>query len=872
MSLPENVTSLIDGLPDPEAASRFYSDLVKLHPHQADRAGEALLSDLVTLSAYSPLLATTVLQNPEYIQWLGRERTDTKIRSKESLFESLSRFSLLHTQISSNVMLARFRRRELLRIFLRDIRRLATIAEITEELSNLADAIIEFALRLAQQDLQNRFGSPMRTDERGRLIEAAFCVVALGKLGSKELNYSSDIDLLFLYSHEGTTSGAGAAGQITNREYFIKLAEKVLQLAGGPSGEGAAYRIDMRLRPHGSIGRLALSLDETIRYYKTEARAWERQVLIRARAIAGEASLYKDFYASVEEFVFQAAADVTACLVGVRSSKRQIEDPTPSGPGYNVKLGRGGIREIEFLAQALQLAYGGRDQWLRYPHTLVSLSRLSDRGLIKEDQLTDLFDSYDFLRRVEHLLQMEHGLQIHSVPKAPDARQLLARRAGFVTVGAFDAELKSHTQNVQHVFDDVFGASTSTSSSPEPVAAPVRARSSDNVKNEMQRSIAAVSPHFAQIAASPAIDLDNSNFQFADNLRSAVASTREFGKRLSLLRRVWTNSMLGIVVAEIDGRLTTRLSKQRQTELAEASIETALAISRDEMATRYGKDDINLSILALGKLGGKRVDYGSDLDMVLVYPDNAAMATEFSSAETYGHAVEIFVNTISGVTRDGNLYRVDLRLRPYGKNGASSNPISVFVDYFRETADIWELLAFVKLRGVAGELAEKTERTVREIIHNRALEIDPDKLRSETVRVRDLLERQKGGRRSENDIKYGPGGMLDVYFATRYLQLRDNIPDRADDRSTAFMLETLWENGSLSAGDHEALSIGYEFLSELDHNIRLVTGRSRKLPTSPTLLEIIGKRMNVDTPKTMIELLAMHRMSIRRSFESVLSE
>src|SRR5438309_1883895 len=199
---PDDLENLFRSLPDPDAARRFYADL-KTGYQQVDRINEALLSDLLTLSAYSPLLATTILQNPGYIQWLDRERTDTKVRSKESLLESLSRFSLLHTSLTANVMLARFRRRELLRIFLRDIRRLATVAEITEELSNLADAIIEFALRLAKQDLDNRFGAPLETDERGRAMPAGFCVVALGKLGSKELNYSSDIDLLCMYSHEG---------------------------------------------------------------------------------------------------------------------------------------------------------------------------------------------------------------------------------------------------------------------------------------------------------------------------------------------------------------------------------------------------------------------------------------------------------------------------------------------------------------------------------------------------------------------------------------------------------------------------------------------------------------------------------------------
>ena len=870
MTLPATVETLIGSLPDPDAAYRFYSELSDRYP-QTPRLNEALLSDLLTLSAFSPLLATTVLQNPEYIQWLGRERTDTKVRSKETLLESLSRFSLLHTDVAPNIMLARFRRRELLRIFLRDIRRLATIAEITEELSNLADAIIEFTLRLAKQDLDNRFGVPLQSDERGRELTAGFCVIALGKLGSKELNYSSDIDLLFIYSSEGTTSDTGTGGSVTNREYFIKLAEKIITIAGGQSGEGAAYRVDMRLRPHGSIGRLALSLAETVKYYETEAREWEQQVLIRSRPIAGEIELFKDFHTQVESFVFRPDMNIAKCLENVRRSKRRIEDLVPPGPGYNVKLGRGGIREIEFLAQALQLAYGGHDQWLRFPHTLVSISRLSDRDLLSDKQLTALFEAYDLLRRTEHLLQMEHGLQTHTIPKSGDAHELLARRAGYSSSSEFDAELTRATANVQQVFETVFGeAKTFSEPASEPRSSMSKAESVRVERRTEYDKLASVSPHFAQIYAAVPDTSDMIAQPFSETLASVLAGENDFGKRLSLLRRTWSRALLSIVIAEIDDKLSIGESKRLQTELAEASIEAALIVTRDEMAARHGADEIRLAVLALGKLGGRGVDYGSDLDLVLVYEDDGFHG-EKTAAELYARAVEIFVTTLSGITRDGNLYRVDLRLRPYGKNGASANPRSVFVDYFRDIADVWELLAFVKLRGVSGAIAADVETQVRQIIHARALLTDSDELRRETIRIRELLEREKGGRDRQSDIKYGPGGMLDVYFAARYLQLRDNVPDRPDDRSTISVLEMLWESGSLSELDHEALASGYAFLAELDHYIRLTTGRSRRIPSSSDARLTIAQRMNLTDPAELLSSLALHRINVRRAFESLLA-
>jgi len=195
-----NAEALCKDLPDAEAALRFFRRLEEDHPRIAARLqqNDALLSDVLALASFSPLLSTTLLQHTEYISWLGRRRTTVGVRGKEQLLESLARFELTNSTVGTNILLARFRRRELLRIFLMDIRRLATVAEVTEELSNLADAILENALRLARQELDNKYGRPEETDEKGRVRGAEFGITSLGKLGSLELNYSSDIDLLFI--------------------------------------------------------------------------------------------------------------------------------------------------------------------------------------------------------------------------------------------------------------------------------------------------------------------------------------------------------------------------------------------------------------------------------------------------------------------------------------------------------------------------------------------------------------------------------------------------------------------------------------------------------------------------------------------------
>ena len=577
MTAPEH---LISNLPDPESARRFLDRLAADQPSVSRRLlkNEALLSDVLTLVAYSPLLATTLLQNPEYIPWLDRRRKDRGVRGKEEMLESLARFSLTHTGLDQQVVFARFRRRELLRIYLADIRRQATVAETTEQLSNLADAILETALRIARQEMDNRYGNPLETDERGRRKSAGFCIASLGKLGSLELNYSSDIDLLFLYSAEGETSGSGNRGQITNREYFIKLTEYITRMISQQTGEGATYRVDLRLRPHGRVGPLAMSVNDTVAYYRNDARDWERQVLIRARASAGDLDLFRSFYDAVEPSVFSESQSVASALRSVRLSKQKIDFEIDSARGKDVKLGKGGIREIEFIAQALQLSYGGRDRWLRSSHTLISLTRLADRGLLAEDELSQLFEAYEFLRRLEDILQMENGLQTHLVPNDAPRRYLVARRMRCSDTDSFNAELDKHTANVHRIFRRIFSdeniekAETISPGFPPYEGGDVGLQAdrggslvSRSGVQEIQRSpfiaLASVSPKFAEIiAARPALtEIEVPPPEYYSNTLIGLATADEdLRSRLSAIRQTWNAIVLDIAARDASREIPTR--------------------------------------------------------------------------------------------------------------------------------------------------------------------------------------------------------------------------------------------------------------------------------------------------------------------------
>ena len=948
-----NLEFLLRDLPDQNSARLFIDRVAKDQPraHQNLLRQPALLSDVLALAAWSPLLATTLEQNSEYLSWLSRERADPRVRTCDELKEALARFALMNTSLNPQVLLARFRRRELLRTYLHDIRRAQTLVETMEELSNLADAILDYALSLARQDLDNRYGLPRRVDERGRTATAEFCVIALGKLGSMELNYASDIDLVFLYSDDGTTAGTGERGEVSNREYFVKLSETIARLVGQSGGEGAAYRVDLRLRPHGRDGALACSLQEGVRYYMSTAQDWERQTLIRSRAAAGSAELFTRFKEFVTPSVFRPDVSVSGALASVRLAKQKIDRQVEKKSGFNVKLGRGGIREIEFIAQALQLAHGGRDEWLRVPHTLVSLGRLADRGFITHPEHSQLSEAYTFLRTLEHRLQMEHGLQTHTVPENDETQSLLGRRMGLSSSKEFLVALKMHTAHVRSTYDRLFAEIEKT---PEAIiddtsqlvgdistdmvvamdCARILAERMDSKWEGKTKSLAnlilslagkSLNPHRAllevfRVSASLAktderfvitetnletlLQLCGASDPFAERiaahpalvaslgasavtalrrdyraiLRTAIDAERSFPAELAALRLQWSELLVEIGALDVANELSIFETNQLQTELATASMNVSYLIARREMARRYGSfsGGPRVAFFGLGRLSTGGVDYGSDLDILITYDSLVPSPIKtLTQDETYSRLVELMIAALSSITREGYLYRVDMRLRPHGKNGPLVTSAEGFLDYLKEQSAPWEWLAYAKLRSVGGdqELGKMVETHARHRIHANASRLDPKELKDVTRHVRERLEKEKGarGRKPGTDIKYGPGGMLDVYFASRYLQLRDEVLDEGEDRSTAFTLESLREEGSLSEDDFVVLSSGYSLLRSIDHNLRLIMHRSTRLPDpNHVAAKDVATRAGFSSVPEMQQTLTEQMRAIRETYNRIL--
>ena len=429
----ESLPTLLADSPDPDSALNLFERLCAAGNGEVLRLMDRhryLVHYALAVFGCSQYLGETLIQNPDLFHALARERHLDRTHSREDHQESLARFHSRSFESNPALLLARFKRREYIRIMLRDVLGIATLAETTAEISALADVLIEEALRECDTVLRARYGAPLSADREGRVAEAPFAVLSLGKLGGLELNYSSDVDLLFLYG-DGEPAEPGA---ISNREYFIRLAQDATELLSRMTREGAVFRIDLRLRPQGREGEPAVPLSQALLYYSERAHDWELQAMIKARHSAGDQALAREFIRAVQPHIYHKelnfAAIETALDTREKISAHRRRATTASGHGrlhLDVKLERGGIRDIEFLVQCLQRVYGGAEPWLRSGGTLFSLHKLHDKGHLAGKDFHDLNSGYEFLRRVEHRLQLRRGQQTHRLPESEAELRVMAR-------------------------------------------------------------------------------------------------------------------------------------------------------------------------------------------------------------------------------------------------------------------------------------------------------------------------------------------------------------------------------------------------------------------------------------------------------------
>lgn len=415
-------------------------------------ADPILCQRLVQIVSHSTFLADILVRDSKLLLWLLAETPhlveplDPRVL-RQILHADIDRFSEFEERLEE---LRRVHRREFLRIGAAEILGTKPVAQIGRELADLADVVVELVLETCQHDLWQEHGPPL--DERGR--PARFLVVGLGKYGGQELNYSSDIDLIFVWDGEGETQPERGGTQLENSEFFHRLGQRVVQVLSEGTKEGFFYRVDMRLRPEGASGTLTHSLRSSWTYYETRGELWERQMLIKARRVAGSQTLGEQYAAMLRPFIYPAHFH-SSPHEEIRRIKERIEASIRERPRgeNNIKLQAGGIRDIEFIVQCLQLLYGGSHPHVRFHNTLAAIDRLATMSALTAAEASALKGAYQFFRRVENLLQIASGRPDYAIPE--DARAL-ALVMGYGDERSFANALAGHRLRVRRLFAALF--------------------------------------------------------------------------------------------------------------------------------------------------------------------------------------------------------------------------------------------------------------------------------------------------------------------------------------------------------------------------------------------------------------------------------
>ncbi|MEP6714524.1 MAG: glutamine-synthetase adenylyltransferase [Terriglobia bacterium] len=502
------VKALLPSLPDPDESVHYLNRLMAEAPEAAltIAGNQTALRYALTIFSYSHFLAEAVLRYPEWILDIANAG-DLHRGFLEEEYERLLRTSLPQAGLPRAVDLALFRRRQILRIVLRDTLRLADLSETAEDLSSLAEAILNVAWQGVRDDLAREVAAPCHN---------AFSVIALGKLGGRELNYSSDIDLMFVYGGQGSSSGPDS--KLTVQEFFRSAANRMTALLSTYTPEGMCYRVDLRLRPDGSLGEVCQPLEGAKQYYATRGRDWELQMLIKARVAAGDPGPGRELLEFVQPLIYRTTTDFRT-IEAVSETRARIHEKharRAKQDSLDVKLTRGGIRDIEFLVQCLQRLHGGLYPWVRQGGTLRALGRLRDKGLLSSWEYSKLANAYQFMRHLEHRLQFDEDLQTHTLPSGADRLELLGRKMppglpGFPGAGTLERELDRHLSSVQDLYDRVIHSHRPIfDNGPDPAAEhgaqPLLLEASNNLKAS-SNAIFANDADAARCAEFPSVNL-----------------------------------------------------------------------------------------------------------------------------------------------------------------------------------------------------------------------------------------------------------------------------------------------------------------------------------------------------------------------------
>ena len=843
------------------------------------------------------------------------------------------------------------------RLAVLDIEQGASLEDVTATMTALAEATLEIALAQAQADVDARHGAPRAAN--GQRIE--FWIVGMGKLGARELNVSSDIDLIYVYEEDGQTDGAplqsasagppqasatsapsggappqAGVGSISAHEYFSKVARSLFALIGETTDDGFVFRIDLALRPNGNSGPPVVSLAMLEEYLQVQGREWERFAWLKSRVVAPRLAVSSGralaLRSLVTPFVYRRYLDY-GVFEGLRQLHAKVrEEAQRRAAGrpdrsIDVKLSRGGIREIEFIVQLLLVVRGGQFPEMRTRSTLRALQRLTTRGLMKPAAAAALADAYTFLRRVEHRIQYLDDRQTHLLPEADADLAWIAQSMG-LTCNSDACELLDHLGQVRELVVTEFDALLHDGREPQapngargackscgteslliddetflerlpadlaertrawaaqPRVHSLRDSSKQRLARLVQRAADCIAAarcssdaalrfidwmepllrresYLALLVERPEVQerllgllglarwpmrylmqhpgvideladarLLRGRFDraaFIAEMEERHAAWHRSGEAseealLDTLRRAHHAEVFRTLVRDVEREITVEQVADDLSALADAVLECTLRWAWAHLRQRH-RDAPQVAVIAYGKLGGKELGYGSDLDVVFLFDDQDEPDTDKAVA-IYAAFVRKLITWLTLRTAAGELFDIDTALRPNGNSGLLVTSISAFEQYQRgrgsNTAWTWEHQALTRARCCAGlpALAERFERVRRELL---ATARDRAALRQEVQSMRDKVRAARPVKAGLFDVKHSAGGMMDAEFAVQFLVLAHAAThaELLDNVGNIALLQRAQACGLLPAPVGDAAANAYRELRRAQHRARL---------------------------------------------------
>jgi len=867
--------------------------------------------------------------------------------------------------------LRQYRSRQMLRIIWRDINGLSDLLETTRDISNLAESTITLALDCHHRWLSAEYGSPAAAVE-GHIQQQRMLVLGMGKLGARELNLSSDIDLIFCYPNGGATVDPAALDGVLadnelltatghrsgnyryldNHEFFTRLGQKVIQSLDKITADGFVFRVDMRLRPYGDSGALVLSFDAMEEYYQDQGRDWERYAMIKARVVAGDSNQGELLLAMLQPFVYRRYIDFSV-IESLRSMKRMITQEVKRRRLHNdLKLGPGGIRDIEFIAQSFQLVRGGRDRDFQQRRLLRVLATLGEKALLPAAVVEQLIAAYVFLRHSEHLLQAFNDQQTQLLPVDGYPQSVLAFTMGYDSWQSYLVALNSHRQSVSECFAGIVsepeesslagseqqgwaelwlhgsgreqalellrkagheGAEEVLSRLEQLRVAPMverlqpegRRRLDAFVPLLLQAVSAAEQPSATLLRIFPLIDavlrrsaylllltenpgalkqlvilcagspwiasqlsrhpvlldelLDSRSLyqvpepaQLHGELQQQMLRIEpgDLEGQMEGLRYFKHAHQLRVSAAEVGGQLPVNRVSDYLSALAEVILEHVLGVAWHFLSAKHGLpqglvgdgDQRGFIIVGYGKLGGLELGHSSDLDLVFIHSAAANGSTDgamsIDNTVFYTRLGQRIIHILSARTPMGDLYEVDMRLRPSGDSGPLVCSLQAFADYQYQRAWTWEHQAIVRARVVAGDqkLATDFSALRRKVLCQPR---EAQQLRAEVVEMRGKMREHllPAGLESRDPpifhLKHGSGAIVDIEFMVQYAVLAwaEQYPALAVYSDNIRILDALAHEGLINELQTQALIDAYKAFRARAHRLSLL-GQPSEVPAA----------------------------------------